>query len=223
VESAQQLPLEALEVGLFPLPNVVLFPGILLPLMVFEPRYRALTAEALGTTRLIAVPRLRPGHEQDYFGAPPLFDVCGVGRIVQHEKLEDGRYKLLLQGQYRAKLAQETQVEPYRIARIDPVRESEPMNAPAVLSLRSELLRIVTAVAPRVATPADKLIEGVRDAETAAKAADLVAATLVEDPDTRQRLLEEVAPSKRMELLITELHGARARLEPGSRSRLTLN
>ena len=64
----------------FPLPNVVLFPEAILPLHVFEPRYRELVREVLSGRKLMAVARLKPGFEDDYEGRPPVFDVCGVGQ-----------------------------------------------------------------------------------------------------------------------------------------------
>ena len=65
---------------IFPLPNCVLLPGGLLPLHVFEPRYRELTRDCLSGTQLMAIARLRPGYEQTYYGRPPVYERCGVGR-----------------------------------------------------------------------------------------------------------------------------------------------
>src|SRR5947208_11484422 len=85
-------------VRLFPLPNLVLFPRVVQPLHVFEPRYRQLMADALDTDRLIAMALLRPGWEADYEKAPPLHPTVCLGRIQQEERLGDGRYNFLLQG-----------------------------------------------------------------------------------------------------------------------------
>src|ERR1700730_12850904 len=85
-------------VRLFPLPNVVLFPHVTLPLHIFEPRYRAMTADALAGDRLITMMLLRPGWEEQYEGRPPLYPVGCVGKIVTDQKLDDGRYNLLLRG-----------------------------------------------------------------------------------------------------------------------------
>src|SRR5689334_12259387 len=88
---------------IFPLPNCVLLPGGLMPLHVFEPRYRDLTRDCLAGTQLMAVARLRPGYETAYYGRPPVYDRCGVGRIICSEELPDGRFALLVRRGRRAR------------------------------------------------------------------------------------------------------------------------
>jgi Lon protease-like protein len=83
---------------LFPLPSVILFPNVFLPLHIFEPRYRQMVADALAGDRIIGLVTLRPGHEQDYEGAPPIY-ATGCSALITHvEKLDDGRYNLILRG-----------------------------------------------------------------------------------------------------------------------------
>lgn len=110
---------------LFPLPNVVLFPHALLPLHIFEDRYRRMTADALEGEQLIAMSLLRPGCKlQSSSGNPPLHRVVGLGKIIAHEKLEDGRYYLVLRGIARATLLCESQVNlPYRIGHLEICQE----------------------------------------------------------------------------------------------------
>jgi Lon protease-like protein len=91
----------------FPLPNVVLFPGATLPLHVFEPRYRELTREVLAGRQLMAVARLQTGFEDDYEGRPPLFDVCGVGSVIDSVAHGDGRYDITLRGLARDRIVKE--------------------------------------------------------------------------------------------------------------------
>src|SRR5438552_2023140 len=86
-------------VPLFPLPNVVLFPRAVLPLHIFEERYKAMTADALNGDRRIAMALLRPGWERSYYGRPQIEPVVCVGKILSHEKLPDGKYNFLLQGE----------------------------------------------------------------------------------------------------------------------------
>jgi Lon protease-like protein len=83
---------------LFPLPQIVLFPGTALPLHVFEPRYRSLIEYCLESGSSLALPQIEPGHEAEQLGAPPLVRVAGVGAIVHHERLPDGRLGLVLRG-----------------------------------------------------------------------------------------------------------------------------
>src|SRR5204862_8194818 len=96
---------------IFPLPNCVLLPGGLLPLHVFEPRYRELTRDCLAGHQLMGVARLRPGYETTYYGRPPVYERCGVGRIICSEELPDGRFALLLRGVARAEIARELSVD----------------------------------------------------------------------------------------------------------------
>jgi uncharacterized protein len=101
---------------LFPLPNVVLFPRMPLPLHVFEPRYRAMVADALESHRAIGMVLLKPGWEADYQGRPPVYPVGCAGLIERCEKFEDGRYNLLLKGVARFRVAAERPGQPYRLA-----------------------------------------------------------------------------------------------------------
>ena len=88
----------ALIVPIFPLPDVTFFPHTLLPLHVFEARYRAMVIDALERDRKLVVVRLRPGYEASYAGKPPVYPVAGLGEIVTCERLATGRYNILLRG-----------------------------------------------------------------------------------------------------------------------------
>src|SRR5690606_21229592 len=78
---------------IFPLPSVVLFPGSVLPLHVFEPRYRAMMEDCVSRgPRAMAVALLRPGWERDYEGRPPVYEIAGAGRIVEWARRPDGRF-----------------------------------------------------------------------------------------------------------------------------------
>src|SRR5256885_4062278 len=82
------------KVRLFPLPNLVLFPHVLQPLHVFEPRYRQLLTDALDDDRMIALALLRPGWEDDYDKRPPIHPVVCIGKVHNEERFADGRYNL---------------------------------------------------------------------------------------------------------------------------------
>jgi Lon protease-like protein len=104
-------------VRLFPLPNIVLFPHVVQPLHIFEPRYRQLMGDALDADRLITMALLCSGYESDYEGRPPIHPVVCIGEIVQEECLSDGRYNLLLRGLSRARILEEMPpLEEYRVA-----------------------------------------------------------------------------------------------------------
>ena len=108
---------------LFPLPNVVLFPNVFLPLHIFEPRYRAMMADALAGDRMIGMVLLRPGWERDYEGRPPVF-ATGCSSVITHvEQLPDGRYNLVLRGLDRFRIVHEDDELTYRRAIVEPAPE----------------------------------------------------------------------------------------------------
>ena len=83
---------------IFPLPTVVLFPNVFLPLHIFEARYRQMIGEALAGDRIIGMVLLQAGYQDDYDGAPPVYATGCSGLITHAEKLDDGRYNLILRG-----------------------------------------------------------------------------------------------------------------------------
>ena len=103
----------------FPLPNVVFFPHMMLPLHVFEPRYRDLLRHVVAGDRRLGVALLRPGWEPDYYGAPRIHDMFCVGEVVGHEELADGRSNLLLRGLARVRVLEEEHTGlPFRTMRV---------------------------------------------------------------------------------------------------------
>ncbi len=114
---------------IFPLPTVVLFPNVFLPLHIFEPRYRQMTADALAGDRLIGMVLLRPGHETDYEGRPPVYGTGCTGLITHAERMDDGRFNLVLRGLDKFTMLGEE--DPaigrlYRRAIITPIDETVP-------------------------------------------------------------------------------------------------
>lgn len=104
---------------LFPLPGVVLFPRIAIPLHIFEPRYRQMAEHALAGDRLITIVQIRPDADAETDPRPPLEQVACLGRIIQHERLPDGRFNILLAGLRRVELLRELGVSTlYRQAEV---------------------------------------------------------------------------------------------------------
>ena len=108
-------------IPLFPLPGVVLMPGTMLPLHIFEPRYRAMVADALAGDRTIGMAMLQPGWETAE-EPPGIYPIGGAGEIVESEELEDGRYNILLEGRFRYRVLDEAPANPYRVARVEEIR-----------------------------------------------------------------------------------------------------
>ena len=95
------------KVRLFPLPNLVLFPHVMQPLHIFEPRYRDLLEESIADDRLIAMGVLKPNWENDYDGRPPLYQFGCLGRVATYHRLNDGTYNILLLGLRRLRVLRE--------------------------------------------------------------------------------------------------------------------
>jgi len=106
-------------IPLFPLPGVVLFPGTLLPLHVFEPRYRVMVSRALQGDRIVGMSMIDGSGSPD--DPPPLLPLGGAGRIVEQEELEDGRFNIILEGAFRYRILAEEPSSPYRSATVEVV------------------------------------------------------------------------------------------------------
>lgn len=125
---------------LFPLPNLVLFPSVMQPLHIFEPRYRQMMTDALEDDRLLALAMLKPGWEEDYHKKPPIYPVVCLGQIYKEERLPDGRFNLLLHGLKRAQILEELPSQKlYRIARVQLLNDVAPTSADRELLLRTQL------------------------------------------------------------------------------------
>jgi uncharacterized protein len=135
------------EIPIFPLPNVVLFPSALLPLHIFEPRYRAMVADALDGERLIGMVMLRPGWEPHYDKAPAVYPIGCAGFITHADRLPDGRYNILLRGLEKFRIQGERGAregeDRYRIARIEAIGEPKPVVTAASREARHRLERLI--------------------------------------------------------------------------------
>src|SRR5262245_15883219 len=113
-------------IPIFPLPNVVLFPNVFLPLHIFEPRYRQMVDDALRGDRIIGMVLLRPGWQADYEGRPPVYPIGCAGVITHAERLPDGRFNIVLRGMEKFRIRDEEPGQPYRLAQVEPVPEPAP-------------------------------------------------------------------------------------------------
>src|SRR5262245_60922356 len=177
----------------FPLPTLVLFPHTVVPLHIFEPRYRAMVGDALQGDRLIAMALLKPGWEKDYEGAPPVHDVVGVGRILRDERTEDGRYHILLEGVARARIEELFPPDPYRRARVRVLGESAAGPSPDLERVRLGLL----AVYARLLTPVPAGPPLIDHSLSLGTLCDLLAALLDVEVAEKQAILEELEPAAR--------------------------
>lgn len=184
---------------IFPLPNCVLLPGGLLPLHVFEPRYRELTRDCLAGNHLMGVARLRPGFAKTYDGRPPVYDRFGVGRIICSEELPDGRFALLLRGVARVELEHEHAADrAYRLvsARVLDDVVVDPTDA---ADHHRRLVMLCDRLAELLEHGGSQLRDLVRSSDSPGSCADAVAAALIMDTDERQDLLETCCPLQRLQ------------------------
>jgi Lon protease-like protein len=184
---------------LFPLPTVVLFPGVFLPLHIFEARYREMVADALATDRLIGMALLREGWEADYEGRPQVYSVGCSGLITHCEKLPDGRYNIVLRGLDRFRIAGEDQARAYRRARTEPLPEPELTSQDRVL-LRQQRARIEALVAP--SERGGGIAPGAAEAMSDEDLVNALAQYLDLEPIEKQALLEQPAVPARGRALI---------------------
>jgi uncharacterized protein len=105
-------------IPIFPLPNVVLFPGVFLPLHIFEPRYKEMLQEAIKTDRIIGMVLLKPGFEADYDGNPPIYPVGCAGLVSRVDEVEKGRYNIVLHGFEKFRVISEESGSSFRRAEV---------------------------------------------------------------------------------------------------------
>src|SRR5436853_1475417 len=124
----RQSPIEMLPptIPIFPLPNVVLFPNVFLPLHIFEPRYREMIDDSLKGDRIVGMVLLRPGWESNYEGRPPVYPIGCAGVITHAERLPDGRFNIVLRGMEKFRLRDEDRGRAYRVGHVEPVPEPAP-------------------------------------------------------------------------------------------------
>ena len=199
-------------VPLFPLPELVHFPHAVLPLHVFEARYRAMVADALASDRLMATALMKNEHEAADSASPgkwpSIHPVVCVGRIIEHERLADGRYNLLLEGVARARVHSATvpggshRRKMYRIARLAPLQEIGGME----IDLERHRARLSALLWSGAASPNSDSFRSLLQGPTpTAKIADLLAFHRVEEPRLKQAILTDRNVPRRVDRLIGTL------------------
>ena len=200
-------------IPIFPLPNVVLFPNVFLPLHIFEPRYRQMVGDALSGERMIGMVLLQPGHEQDYEGAPPVFEVGCAGLITHVERLNDGRFNIVLRGLERFRIVGEEELTSkilYRRALIAPLSDVNPLERPELLKSARQKLEAQLAPLFSGTLAARGLPQQMPDDELI----NALAQYLELEPIEKQALLERDGTLARCQSLV-ELLEMKALMEKG--------
>ncbi len=195
-------------IPVFPLPNVVLLPRTILPLHVFEHRYRVMTRDALDGNRLIAMALLKPGFESNYHTLDVDIhpEVC-VGRVLREERLTDGRFNFLLQGITRARVLREDHSREYRRSLLTPVAPIMP--PPDVEEqLRSQIRSLLTSESlARLAREANWLELLSCSSFTLSDVCDVLASAILPCPEDKQRFLAEPCATARARCIVEVLEG----------------
>jgi Lon protease-like protein len=198
----------------FPLPDVVMFPHALMPLHIFEPRYRKLTRDALAGNRLMGLALL---VDDEVLGEPPprFAPILGVGEIVMAEELPDGRYNLVLRGRTRVRFERELATdEPYRLIAATEIPDQAPLVTEDLKEAESSLRSLIFGLADALPEGGELLKQVVSAQTSAAELVNVVAAALVADTGSRQRLLETTDILARIESVSNEVAVVTARVAP---------
>ena len=135
-------------IPIFPLPNVVLFPNVFLPLHIFETRYRQMVEAALEGDRIIGMVLLRPGWESQYEGRPAVYSIGCAGVITHAERLPDGRFNIVLRGMEKFRIVDEQDQRQYRMASVEPMPDPG-IDAAARNEMRGERKRLELLLVPQ--------------------------------------------------------------------------
>ena len=188
-------------VPVMPLPGALLFPHALLPLYIFEPRYRAMLARALDDDRMFCVALLKP-HRSDWQSVDHFHHTASIGLVRACVGRGDGTSNLILQGLQRVRFTGFKQESPFPIARIEPI-PSEPATSEAEsYGLGRKLLEIYDAFKGDGRQFPEKVDRYLSDLTDPEMLADLMAATFISDASRRQQLLEEPSVTERLRLVI---------------------
>lgn len=194
-------------VRLFPLPNLVLYPHVMQPLHVFEPRYRELLEDALNNDGLIAMAVLEPGWEADYEGSPPIAEYACLGKVITYHRLEDGRYNVLLLGVRRVRMVHELEpLRSFRQAEVELLDDCyDGVSEQELGRLQQELLEAFQRQLPDGCQASDQLTELLSQHLPLGLLTDLAAYTLPLDVETKQNLLSEEHVVARAKMLLEAL------------------
>lgn len=182
---------------MFPLPGFFLCPGTAVPLHIFEERYRTMIDDLLDSHGRLVMASIRAGDVPAMAGAPPVFEVGGLGEIVQHRKLDDGRYLITLAGLARVRVDEVPSDRPYRQVAVE-VLPDEPEPAPDEAS----------EIRPKLLTALRKRYPGsieIPDSVGVGRLADLLLHRLPVEEPTMEALFAEQDPLRRAEETLAAL------------------
>lgn len=194
----------------FPLPSAVLLPGGIMPLHIFEPRYKAMLKDAMESDGVFAMAQVVPGQEGQLASKPDLDPMLCVGVVSVHEHLEDGRSNLVLTGVCRARIVKElSQTKPYREVQAE-VLPDAPYEGEEEAALRSAIFELMARVPNEVGQRIAQVTTGARGGALA----DIVVGSLVADPERRFEVLSQLDVPSRLSAVTDDLMELISRIKP---------
>jgi len=191
---------------LFPLEDVVLFPHSMIPLYVFEARYRKMVRDVLAGNHLVAISLQLEKENVTEEGAPRVATIASVGELVLAQELPDGRFNLVVRGRARIGIDEELESdEPYRLIAAHEIPDDPPETSPDLAEADTALRALVTGLAESIPDGGELLKHVAAAQDSPAALANVMAASLVADPRARQRLLETTDVFQRLEQLSSEV------------------
>jgi Lon protease-like protein len=190
-------------VPVMPLAGVLLFPNALLPLHIFEQRFRDMLEHALHDDRMLCVALVRPERQQ-WRTSADFFPVSTVGLIRACVERSDGTSDLILQGIQRVKFSEFEQETPFPIARIKQLKTRTKLTVETD-ALAAKVLEFYAQLKSSGRVLPEKVDQYLNDMADPEMLADLIASTFISDATRRQQLLEELDLNQRLRLLIQYL------------------
>ncbi len=214
---AELMPLAADELAalpFFPLPRCVMLPGCVVPLHLFEPRYRAMVADCLASRRpVLALAMLEPGWEGSYEGRPPVRTIAGAGRIIAHRAHPDGTFDIVLRGVTRVQLDElPAEGQPYRRARASVLEDGTPLDGLARQRVLAPVLATLAALEAMRARDVRRESDPLDLSGPLSLVVDRLADRCLRNATLRQQILEEVNVVLRAKALEDALAGSLAAL-----------
>jgi len=194
-------------VRLFPLPNLVMFPHVVQPLHIFEPRYREMVEDALATDQLIAMAHLQPGWESEFDECPPIFPVTCIGRVVSHTQLDDGKFNILLLGLRRATIASElSSAHAFREAKVAVLEDLYASSASQErATIQRDLLHCFRRFTPESPAAREQFESLMNNHLPLGVLTDIISFTMKFDVGLKQQLLSEWNVDQRAKMLLDQL------------------
>jgi len=198
--------METKRISLFPLPASVFYPKTVLPLHIFEPRYRDMVTHSIESGQWIGMVLLEPGYEKEYFGGPAIKPIGCAGNLEKWDRLEDGKYNILLRGQSRFRVVREVGDRPFREAEVEllPAINDRPYaeNDPEMVRLMNTYQQFTELLPDTNPQIAELELSG---SDTLGEVVDLLAYLLELPPHQQQQLVEEPDALKRHQTVMSHL------------------